>query len=374
MEANIGKSKGLNVPAPKRRRKMRKPKLDGWKAKLMAIILPWLSQHAKLDKGVGYETQSKRRKELFRAFRELRDVLGFKIEDPRNLRKVHLKALGHYWEEKKLAARTIVNRFSILRQFAALIGKAGMVEDLTEFVQNPDCLKFQRAATTDKSWTGNGIDPREIFVKIARFDPLVAKELESCLVIGARVRESVSVRPNLADQTDYVAITYGTKGGRHRTGRMTEEARTLLDAAKGMVSRVDGHIGSRKTTRQSIRRLRYACEKFGITKKELGVTPHGLRVEYVIGVNEAITGAPTPVRGGRKGDVDPELKSLADHTSAEAAGHTRKGITGAYYGTYESMEAKRAEDLEGAEPEVNDGGDDGAPKADDENGEEGGAA
>jgi integrase len=69
-------------------------------------------------------------------------------------------------------------------------------------------------------------------------------------------------------------------------------------------------------------------ERFGVTKKDLGVTPHGLRHQYAADKYRDSTGSPPPVNGG--GAVEPELDIATRRNIAERLGHGRVQITNAY--------------------------------------------
>ncbi len=73
---------------------------------------------------------------------------------------------------------------------------------------------------------------------------------------------------------------------------------------------------------------------FGITKAGLGVTAHGLRHEDFNDVYFKITGQPSPVRGGMKENVDPDLDRKARVIITNPAGHSRLGVTASYFGSY----------------------------------------
>ncbi len=70
--------------------------------------------------------------------------------------------------------------------------------------------------------------------------------------------------------------------------------------------------------------------KIGITKKNLGVTGHGLRHQGLNDQYEKITGEPSAVRGGKP--VDREFDAAARDHIAEIAGHGRRQIVSAYLG------------------------------------------
>ena len=77
--------------------------------------------------------------------------------------------------------------------------------------------------------------------------------------------------------------------------------------------------------------------KFGVTKKDLGVTLHGLRHERMHDIHEEVTGQPCAVRGGLRENIDPDLELKARHKMTMEAGHARLGITNAYAGSFHNQ-------------------------------------
>ena len=60
----------------------------------------------------------------------------------------------------------------------------------------------------------------------------------------------------------------------------------------------DSMIPGNKSLKQWENRYNYVLRKFGVTKKALGVTSHGLRHESANLMYEKITGEKSSVRGG----------------------------------------------------------------------------
>jgi integrase len=149
-----------------------------------------------------------------------------------------------------------------------------------------------------------------------------------------RVRESILVKPKIADQGNSLRIEEGTKGGRTRVVQiLTEDQRATLDRAKEFSSSCSKGtlIPIGRDFKQMYRRFYYVMEKLGISKAQFGVTAHGLRHEYANDRYEAETGSASPVRGG--GDqVDPDLDEKARHLVSQDLGHSRVRITASYTG------------------------------------------
>jgi integrase len=74
-----------------------------------------------------------------------------------------------------------------------------------------------------------------------------------------------------------------------------------------------------------------ALEKVGITKKESGVVPYGLRHEFANDTYEEKAGVASPVRGGSV--PDRETDRAARRAVSRLLGHHRAQVTGSYCGS-----------------------------------------
>ena len=107
--------------------------------------------------------------------------------------------------------------------------------------------------------------------------------------------------------------------------------------ARRVAQREDDSISDpRYTLVQAIRHLRYVMERFGVTKRDLGVTPHGLRHQYAGDEFHSETGEAPPVEGGRP--VPKERDQAARLNVSERLGHSRVEITAVYLGSSDSRQ------------------------------------
>ena len=90
----------------------------------------------------------------------------------------------------------------------------------------------------------------------------------------------------------------------------------------------------KRTLEQAIAHLRYVMEKFGLTKRKLGVTPHGLRHQYAADEYRELTGEAPPVEGGPA--VPQTAAQMARLEISQHLGHARVQITNAYLGSSRS--------------------------------------
>lgn len=301
------------------------------KMRLKEIVNANKSSAARLNKIVAFETQGVRESILFQGFTQLKEI-GYHLHDPANFKPKHMRALAQYWVNQDLSTSTIQNRISIFRVFCSWIGKANMIGDSSEYVDDPLSVKRTYAAKKDKSWSAKEIDFYGILDTVLAEEPRVAVYILLGLNFGLRLRESYMLKPHRADKAMYVALAEGTKGDRARTVPIeTDDQKAVIEMAKHFANGVNGHIGMPgKTLLQTKGRVKYVLAKCGITLKDLDATFHGLRHQFANDFFKRRAGVDSPVRGGPNltGDVD----ELARLQTSEALGHSRKSITSAYLG------------------------------------------
>lgn len=269
--------------------------------------------------------------------------LGFKMQSPRNLTEVHVRALCQHWHATGKQVSTIQEYLSKLRVFSGWIGKKGMVKSLPKYLPDVDrnLLKVSRVAKSSKSWSENCVD---IVQKIEEADALdwrFGLMLRMMLAFGLRRKEVVHNRPWKADHDDKIVIYLGeAKGGRPRDIYLDNpEQRIVLDFVKSKIKKHE-YLGWPTTTRGEVASLDYcisrfkkSMEKIGITKFQEGVTGHGLRAQYA--ENSAIIARMIPpTLGGTSGQMDRGDLDIKRARISELLGHSRISVTSAYYGSF----------------------------------------
>ncbi len=334
---------------------------ENWKGELKEILDEHNGQHATRKKVVSHGTRDSRGNGLFRMFKLLR-LMGMGAM-PRNLGERHVRALVSYWiaepefaEELKkrnlklqprtqpLSAPYIQQQLSFLRTFAGWIGKPGLVKSAEAYAP-AELVQRTLCATRDRTFSGNGVDKAAVLEKVAAYDEYVGVQLEVMLAFGLRRKESVMFDPRAAevpahalpasaDDTPYLAflrIKRGTKGGRLRfTAIRNEEQRVALARAKA-IARHHGHIGRPGLSlEQALKRFSDVMRAVGVTRRGLGVTPHGLRHEFAADLYLDIAKVEPPIRGGT---VDAHTMNAAYLEVAVQLGHGRPAVSGAYLGS-----------------------------------------
>ena len=312
----------------------KKTKGWGWKGKLAVLLGKYGSLTSDQSKSASHKTHNTRAQILYASFRELRG-LGYRLDEPANLKPKHLEALVKHWEKDEQSPATIQNKISVFRVFSGWIGKAGMIKEAESYVETPGAATRTYVATEPKGWTANSV-PLELIKSVEAFDARVGLQLRTCLTYGLRMKEAIELKPHRSDKGDYLVITDGTKGGRARVVPLdTPEKRELLEQCKKMVGHAkNAFMGDPEhTLLQNKNRFYYVMKKFGITKDQCGVTAHGLRHEYVNGRYEELAGGKSPVEGGAIARDNPELDHSVRTIIAEEVGHTRPSIVSCYTGS-----------------------------------------
>jgi integrase len=274
-------------------------------------------------------TQDKRADVLYAGFRDLREI-GYKLDTVESFRGKHMEVLAQSWETRGLSPSTIQNNISTFRTFAEWIGKTGMVEAADTYV-SAGAASRSSINTADKSWSAKGVDAVAKIAEVTAKDARVGLQLELQAAFGLRTRESMQLRPHVADKGAYLAVNVGTKGGRDRVVPIdTPEKRELIDRAKEFAASKLASTSDPSKTLAQVKNHYYAVVRAcGITR-EAGISSHGLRHEYANDRYEQIAGEASPVRGGD--DVNRDTDKAARLEVAEELGHSREDVTTHYLG------------------------------------------
>lgn len=268
--------------------------------------------------------------------------LGYKVEKLANFRHTHIEAVvRHRFFNMKRAPVTLTNDLSRLRAISKLIGKPNLVLALTDYLPEVDAadLVVRTAADESKGWTANGVDIAAWISKADRKDRMLGLMLRFALGFGMRGRELLHCRPSHADHGTYLRVFEGEgKGGKSRNIPIeTDLQRELLDYGKSQVGKNDAFgweydlRGKPSNLKKNLKRYHNTINRMGITKKELGVTPHGLRAQYA--ENAALRQCFIPATlGGTSSHLSAEDLKFSRTKVSLTLGHNRDDITRAYYG------------------------------------------
>lgn len=312
----------------------RKYQPSDWKGRLKEILTEFerISFNRSWKTKVSHRTIQKRRDVLYASFVQLH-VGGFKINEPLNIKPKHIEHLVAFWVKEELSPSTISNRISIINIFLKFIGKEIMVKSPQDYVNDPSLVRRTYVNKEDKSWSAKEIDIPDIVKKASDIDVYSSMQVELMFAFGLRVQESIALQPFKSDYGNYLLVMHGTKGGRTRIVHIDSDIkRDVLDRARALCGEIHRNMSNPdRDIRQEINRLYYVMKKLGLTKSEMGVTPHGLRHQYLNDAYEDITGHASPVRGGVI--VDKALDEQARLFTMLEAGHGRTSVGANYYGS-----------------------------------------
>ena len=267
--------------------------------------------------------------------------MGFRLEKPENLSEKHIEALCKEWHRLGRAPKTMQGNLSVLRIFCGWIGKKNMVKDIFHYLKDVprEELRATTVADRSKSWTANGIDLSEKIRHADSLDWRFGLMLRLQVAFGLRRMEVLQCIPWKNDEGDKFPV-YKTKGGRPRIVYIdNDEQRKVLDTVKarlkkneylGWNTRRDGKAADLAYTMRLYSRL---LPQIGITKKDALVSGHGLRAQYA--ENAALIASLIPVTlGGTIGQMERDELNLRRAKVSELLGHSRVGVTTAYYGSF----------------------------------------
>jgi integrase len=346
-----------------KKRKSRTGNAD-WKGELQRLLRAHNAHHAMRGKLLSFKSQDARGHGLFRIFALLRRA-GYKV-GPSSLGGRHVEFLMQYWTPDKqieeglrtrgsklaplsapFSAAYIQQQLSFLRALCEWVGKPGLVLPAHRYVSDPALVSRATNATRDRTWSGSGVDREAVVACVTKADPVVGLQLEVMIAFGLRRKEAVMFSPALAevpthalpvdfpagDFLAFLRIKRGTKGGRVRfTAIRTDEQRQVFVRALAVAPRPGTHIGRPgQSLKQALTRFSNVLRRCGVSQRELGVTPHGLRHEFAADLFYELAEVPAPIKGGQCG-IDHNALRAAYLEVARQMGHGRARITGAYLG------------------------------------------
>lgn len=285
------------------------------------------------------------------------------LQNASELGRPHVLALLRHWELQGHAEGTIQWRVSLLRRFFTLVGRPQVLPAGSAWLAilrahgiRAGTLGRSQVAAVPKGWRDRGIDPLALIESIRAQHPVVASQLDLSLWFGLRKNEALHIRPHEADRGTHLNVVDGTKGGKPRSVEFSTDAgksqqqRAALERAKQLAA---GHprgilaIGGLRL-QQSRNHVNYVLRKFGITRKGLGITQHGLRHQFGCDLFSELTGLPAPVlaRAPAAAYEQQAAGVLAGRrTLSRQMGHERTSITGAYTGSVQQMQRSAQERL-----------------------------
>ena len=291
----------------------------------------WLDYlHEEKDPSGSYATRQARESHLRIFVKTLYDS-GYNPK-PKNTRPKHIEAGLTAWSEQGLNRRTIDNRLSTLRWFAAEIGKPNIVKRTNdEYKMLPPREKpdyTNKARSLDQGSLDKVRDP------LARMSFILQREF------GLRQKEAIMIRPHEADRGDRLHLQdTWTKGGKPRDVPLTTPGqRQALDEAKALVPPGRALIQPDKDFHQQRNVYKAQARRAGLSAL------HGLRHAYAQRRYRTLTrrldpngeGWHCPARGGlpqsHLSKENHRIDAQARLQISEEMGHERLRVTYVYCG------------------------------------------
>lgn len=280
--------------------------------------------------------------------------LGYQLTTPEGFSEKHARALIRHKWAYGISPGALSVLMTQLGKLAVWLKKTGMLKTTAVYLPEVDPAAFKRKkiAEHSKSVSGNGYELETVITNADYIDLRFGAMVRMEVAFGLRREEALKIIPHLDDKGVYFDIRKGVaKNGRERQIPIeTPLQRQTLDYVKSLIPKRE-HLGwmdkpkqpksSKSSSSQSemsnqlLKRNegRYNANmiKLGFTKKDAGITGHGLRAEY--SEDMALMKGFVPASlGGTKGQLDQETFDLARLQIAENMGHSRISVTGAYYG------------------------------------------
>ena len=284
---------------------------------------------------VGEKTKAERRAVIERALRDLVES-GYKLRRIRNLKEKHVHRILDLWRRRGLKASTMATYVSHLRTLCSWLDNSGLVVAVDRYVIVEPAMTRRRLVTNcDRSERAAGLAKQDILRLAMNLDERFACQLRLIMAFGLRSQEAWSLRPYLAEgEGGTVCVRWGTKNGRPRVlPPMTVEQREALEFAKKFAASASESTMPRGWKMERWRnRYYWLLRKLGMTRAQLGVTPHSLRYGVLMDHYEALTGVPAPARGGDLRCREPYVDRAVRGEVAVMAGHRRRSISSVYLG------------------------------------------
>lgn len=363
---------------------LRRNKAGDWRSRVADLVRRHAGRKV-MDptRATSNRTQVVAHESVMRIFTWLRKDLGFKdLANPFALDERHFLALARHIKQKResgeFGAANAAGIATYCRHLARWIKKPELVKVFGDELGQQVC-KRDPVADTDKSWEAAGVDFQTTVLEIAkkvrwvafvllaqhafglrRMEALMLEPLRDLHLIplvkapppssgidgtpGRESRKRAAAGPDNDIYGVHIEITDGSKGGRPRLFELTSDwAIQSAKALRGEICRMnDGPYlpPSDRSLKQNTNTYMLTLAKFGLTKKELGVTGHGLRAGFACDQLQARDITPT-VRGGDGQHADAEHQMLAYTAVTESMGHGRISVIGAYAGAITPTMAAR---------------------------------
>jgi integrase len=277
------------------------------------------------------------------------------VQNLSELGKSHVLSAMRAWQKDGLSEGTIQGYLSVMRRFFCLAGKPDMLPKgnrLRDWLHANDLVAGtigrQQVPELPKGWRDLGISIEDFVETLrAQNEHVVASIVEMAEHWGLRDQEGWFLRPRQSEKDGNgvgLLLRRGTKGDKARLVYYFQEPvraraqREVLERAKALADKHPRRELSIPglTAQQMQSHFKWVMRRNGITKKGMGVTPHGLRHQFASDLFRDLTGMPVPVSGllpAAEYHKQEMLVHRAMQEISEQMGHVRPGISSTYTGS-----------------------------------------
>lgn len=276
---------------------------------------------------------AKQRKSDLKLLLKLLHEQGYPIVSVNNLKPVHLKAIADGMVGRGYKAPTHQKYFTHLARLCDWVGKPGLIGDPRQYYEDPSVYERHYAAEIPETLPVPELNVGAVLRDTYDRDWRCGIWLETEDQFGLRTTEAI--RHRFCEQENSQFITFkGVKNRRWRSVPIeTDAQRDLLRRARELTpSKSASLIPPERSLKQSRNRFRNVMKSVGLTKGQLGATPHTLRHGYARRTYFQLTGQRCPAEGGTCEGMSRHEDREARLIIADRLGHSRESITCAYLG------------------------------------------
>jgi site-specific recombinase XerD len=284
--------------------------------------------------------------EVMKQFARTLHEKGYMVEDCANLSEKHVNAVFDAWVHKGLSAKTLQNQKSRVKHFFSWMKKPQLAHYVSEIEsrykeQMPKGFRVKTVAEESKSWRGAEVDLAELFRKAMTLDSRYAAMLMMARAFGLRKKEVLMIKVWKADKGDKLELVSNiTKNGRSREvpmreGEYGQMQRQILEYAQSQCRRRESLGWQDVNFAQAEQRYYGLNRRLGLTKKDLGITGHGLRAGHAEDIMLLKNVLPATM-GGTKEMSSATRRTAARYDASRTLGHNREVIASAYIGSESS--------------------------------------
>lgn len=311
------------------------------------IVLP-MRRRAAGNRTVSDSTKRSRLDMMNRFIRAL-SFEGIQVNSLRDIAERHVARYLKWMAASGCSRKYCNNVYVQLRNFVERgLGKYNCIGPFEKYLGAGVIAPLN--ATESKGITGKfdekgvALDAEELTERVCRVDPLVGLLAKISLFAGLRRSEAICLQPHRAlHSNDKLYVRDGAKNSRQRYVELSLvpefqcKALRVLEEMRKLCRNPEHTLLQGMRLETAKRRYSKICKAAGLTRSDLGVTPHGFRHEWVHRAWIA-SGHVVPLRGALP-ESSTDARSLSvqvidQRILIESVGHSDPSKCGSYYGSH----------------------------------------